>query len=86
MKDYAEVRYFETRDRNGDVYILRAERAVVIAFGQVHKYGPWSYKTVDGKSVRPSTVDDTFMLYPGNIRLMPVEREVAATVEKEKAF
>jgi len=85
MKDFSEVQYIETCDRNGKIYIIRAKRAVYIAFGQIQNYGKWIYKTVEGLSVRKSTTDDTFMLYPGNIRLMPMDKKFAVSA-KEKAF
>jgi hypothetical protein len=86
MKDYSEICFIETCDRNGKIYIIRAKRVVMIAFGQIQNYGKWIYKTVEGLSVRPSSVDDTFMLYPGNIRLMPMPKNTASETEKEKAF
>jgi len=85
MKDYSEVQYIETCDRNGKIYIIRAKRAVFIAFGTIQNYGKWIYKTVEGLSVRKSTTDDTFMLFPGNIRLMPMEKKTQVAT-KEKAF
>ena len=71
MKDYSEVSYLQTVDGNGELTVLKAERRVVIAFGQIHDYTAWKYKTIDGRSVRASTIDDTFTIYPGNHRLFP---------------
>ena len=53
MKDYSETCFIETCDRNGKIYIIRAKRVVMIAFGQIQSYGKWIYKTVEGLSVRP---------------------------------
>ncbi|MBD3674434.1 MAG: hypothetical protein HUJ26_13005 [Planctomycetaceae bacterium] len=80
MKDFFETRFIETCDRNGNIHIIRAKRSVNIAFGKIQGYGNWIYKTVDGHSIKASTTDDSLMLYPGNIRLMPMKKnaEVAA--------
>jgi hypothetical protein len=63
-----ERRSFVAHDADGDRYLIVAARQVG-RFPAADQPGVWSYRTLDGRSVRPAASYHLYTVEPDDIRL-----------------
>jgi hypothetical protein len=69
MAPEIECRRFEAHDKNGNRWIILAEREVILALGIYERLGPWRFRLEDGRAVRRVEQDDSYLVERGSIRL-----------------
>jgi hypothetical protein len=68
MPSQIERRSFVAHDVDGGRYLIVAARPIG-QFSAQDRPGTWSYRTLDGRSVRPASVYHMYTIDPHDIRL-----------------
>jgi hypothetical protein len=69
MSSHLENRSFGAHDPAGNPYRLVASRPVGPVDGQ-DRPGPWAFRTMDGRPVRPARIYHRYMVEPDHIPLV----------------